>query len=174
MSEPLTVIVDAGAPPNEMAAVQRAFEAHGIKAEVRDDYVRLAAGELPWVVDVTASIQWIALAFASGFAGNAGADAWTEYRSGGWRGLVHFIREIASARGNDDGTITVHDPQGPDLLLDTKVPEEALPDLADLDWPAMQDGILGWNDERKEWWFLQARRAPRGISAPRRNGQDDY
>lgn len=168
ISKKLHVSVDAGAPSEEMAAIRQIFDARGIEADVQDTYVRLSAGELPWTVDLVCALKWLALAFATGFAGAGGADAWKEYRAGGWRGLAQFIKEITSAR-EGDGTITIRDPEGPDVHLDASIPEEALVALADLDWEEMSDGMLGWNDERGEWWFLQARRAPRGTSAPRRD-----
>lgn len=167
VSEQLHVSVDAGAPPEEMAAIRQIFDARGIEAEVQDNYVRLSAGDLPWAVDVVCALKWLALAFSTGFVGAAGADAWKEYRAGGWRGLAQFIKEITSVR-DGDGTITIRDPEGPDIHLDAGIPDEALAALADLDWQQMSDGMLGWNDERGEWWFLQARRAPRGTPAPRR------
>lgn len=166
--EKLHVSVDAGAPTEEMTAIREIFDAHGIEAEVQDNYVRLSAGELPWAVDVVCALKWIALAFATGVVGKAGADAWDEYRAGGWRGLVRFIEEITSARGGD-GAITIRDPEGPDVHLDSDIPEEALAALAELNWEQMSDGMLGWNGARGEWWFIQARRAPRGTPAPRRD-----
>ena len=41
--KPLDAIVDAGAAPEEMAAVESVFRAANVPATVRDDYVRLSA-----------------------------------------------------------------------------------------------------------------------------------
>jgi hypothetical protein len=166
-SDRLSVVVEAGASPATMQALAELFDTRGIEAEVRDDYVRLSAGQLGWILDFIAHLEWLALAFGSGFAAKAGADAWDEFRAGGWRGLATFIKQVYSARGSD-GAITVRDPDGPDVHLDDRIPEDALAELGEFDWGAMSDGMLIWSSEKGEWRFIQARRAPRGVKPPRR------
>jgi hypothetical protein len=168
MDGPLEVTVDSGTPAAEMAAVEQVFAAAGVPAKVRDDCMRLSADALPFVVMFIAPTTWVAAKFAGGFANKAGEDAWDEFRAGGWRGLTRFLAEIASARGARDGVVTIRDPDGPDLNLKPGIPDAALEDLANLDWTAMSDGWLSWNDARGSWWFLQAHRAPSGMPAPRK------
>jgi hypothetical protein len=167
--KPLDAIVDAGAAPEEMAAVESVFRAANVPATVRDDYVRLSAEVLPFVVMFIAPVTWVAAKFAGGFAAKAREDAWDEYRSGGWRGLSRFITEIAAARQGRAGRTTIRDPTGPDLDLAYGIPDEALQELAELDWDVMRNGDLGWDPVTGQWLFLHATRAPRGLPPPRRH-----
>ena len=167
--EPIDVIVDAGTPEDELDAVRSVFERVGVDAKVRDDYLRLSAADvLPYVVTFIAPVTWIAAKFAGGFTQKAGEDAWDEFRAGGWKGLAEFLGEISRARNGRPGVTTIRDPAGPDLDLDMEISDEALRALGDLDWTAMADGQLSWDASRGVWWFLQADRAPKGVSAPRR------
>ena len=108
----------------------------------------------------------------SGFAAKGGADSWDAFKQDGWQGVARMVREIAEAHGDRDGTVTVRDPDGPDVHLDLRIPEEAYQELSELDWADMSDGWLYWNPEEGEWWFLQGKRAPTGVRAPRRNSGD--
>lgn len=168
ITEPLDITVDTGTPDAEMRAIREAFESVGVRADVREDILRLSADTLPFVVMFIAPVTWVAAKFAGGFAEKAGEDAWDEYRAGGWQGLARFVAEMTAARGGRDGTTTIRDPTGPDLTVWVGIPDDAFRDLANLDWAAMSDGMLTWNSSTGEWWFLQGRRAPSGIPAPRR------
>jgi hypothetical protein len=167
--ERIYITVDAGTPPEQMRAVAALFDGTGKEAEVDDGYIRLSADTLPWIVQLIAPVKWIALVFGAGVAGKAGSDTWDAYRAGGWIGVRNFVMKVVRARGEDpNGTITIRDPTGPDVHLWVEVPDEALRELAELDWEAMTDGYLSWSAERREWTFLQANRAPHGLPAPRR------
>jgi hypothetical protein len=165
IDEPLDITVETGTPQPEMDAVAAIFQSVGLRANVREGYIRLSADlDLPWVVMLMAPLTWVALQFAGGVATKAGADAWDAYRRGGWRGLRRFIDEVVHARGRE-GTITVRDPTGPDVRLHAAIPDEALSELADLDWEAMSDGYLSW--EEGQWHYLGGG-APKAVRAPRR------
>jgi hypothetical protein len=110
------------------------------------------------------------LQFASGAVQKAGEDAWDAYRAGGWRGLRRLADEIAAARtGDHGGTVTIRDPDGPDVHLSSSVPDIALEELADLDWSGMRDGWLTWDAATEQWMYLgggesrakPARRSPK-------------
>ena len=162
--DPLEVTVDRGASEAEMAELRAIFQRVGIDARIRDDYLRLSAEPLPYAVMFMSPVTWIAGAFAIGALGKAGADSWDAFRDGGWRGLSRFLAEVARARGRD-GTVTIRDPTGPDVQLDQHVPDDALRELAALDWPAMSDGYLGWSEDG--WLYLKGG-AAEALPAPRR------
>jgi hypothetical protein len=166
---PLDVVVEAEAPEAEQQALVEVFRNVGVTAEVRPSYLRLSADVLPWIVNFIAPMKWVGLAFASGFAAKGGADSWDAFRDEGWRGVVRMVREISAVHGDREGTVTVRDPDGPDVHLDLRIPEAAYPELSELDWQGMSDGWLYWNPQHEEWWFLQGHRAPTGIPAPRRD-----
>ena len=156
MTEPIEVTVDAGAPPAEMEALRALFEQAGFEADVRDNYMRLSAGDLPWLVMVTAPFSTFVTAFAVSLGTNAGSDTWTAFREGGWRGARALLTGTTTARGSSDGTITVRDPDGPNVDLRSGIPDEALRELAELDWPAMRSGRLGWSEEHG-WVYMDGR-----------------
>jgi hypothetical protein len=171
MDEPVDVTVDLHAPQEEMDALAAVFADAGIAAEVKDGYLRMSAAALPYVVFVLAHLKWIAAAFAIGASGKAGADSWDAYRDGGWEGLKVFIQNVARARRNDpEGRITIRDPSGPDVELHEGIPDEALRELADLDWDAMKKGRLSWAREGEAWVYLGSARAE---PAPRRDADED-
>jgi hypothetical protein len=161
----LDVTVDRGATQEEMRALRQVFQDAGIEATVRDDFIRLSSGVLPYVVTFIAPLTWVAAKFAGGAAAKAGADTWDAFRDGGWRGLRRFLDDVASTR-TTHGIVEVRDPTGPEIKLHEDIPDEALRELADLDWAQMKGGgYLGWSE--RGWGYLQAG-APKSIPAPRR------
>jgi hypothetical protein len=171
MEEPVEVTVDLHAPQEEMDALVTVFADVGIEAEVKDGYLRMSVGVLPYAVFVLAQLKWIATAFAVGASGKAGADSWDAYKDGGWEGLKVFIQRVARARRNDPaGHITIRDPTGPDIDLHEGIPDEALRELAELDWPAMKSGRLSWRGDGGGWIYLGGDRAK---LAPRRSDRKD-
>ncbi len=167
--ETLDVTIDRGASEEEMRGLTLMFERAGIKASIRDDYLRLSAEALPYAIIFIGSVAWIAAKFAGGAAEKAGADAWDAYRDGGWQGLRRFLVEVGRVRGSN-GTVTVRDPAGPDLQLYQQIPDDALRELADLAWDEMTDGRLGWGGD--QWLYLQGGQAE-AIPAPRRRPAAD-
>jgi hypothetical protein len=165
MEGPVIVTVDLHAQQQEMDALVAVFADAGITADVKDGYVRMSAGALPYMVFVLAHLKWLAAAFAVGASGKAGADSWDAYRDGGWEGLKVFIQRVAHARRNDpQGRITIRDPSGPDVELHEGIPDEALRELGELDWPTMKTGRLSWGRKGKAWVYLggdKAKIAPR-------------
>lgn len=177
MEEPVEVTVDLHAPQEEMDALVAVFADVGIEADVKDGYLRMSGGVLPYAVFVLVQLKWLAAAFAVGASGKAGADSWDAYRDGGWEGLKVFIQRVARARRNDPaGHITIRDPTGPDVDLDEGIPDEALRELAELDWPAMKSGRLSWRDGGGwtylggGWTYLGGDRTK---PAPRRSDGED-
>jgi hypothetical protein len=160
----LDVMVDRGATQDEMAALVAVFERVGVRATVRDDVIRLSGGVLPYVVNFIAPLKWVAFVFAGGFAGKAGADTWDSFREGGWQGLRLFLDEVAATRASE-GTVTVRSPGAPDVQLYEAIPDQALQELADLDWERMGPGRLGWSEEG---WHYLVPGAAEVVPAPRR------
>jgi len=151
LTDPLDVVVEREAPPEEIQALEELFRGAGVRAEVRADYWRLSALDLPYAVYVLAPLTWIALKFLGGAAGAAGTDAWEAFRDGGWLGLQRFVQEVGRARGEREGSIVVRDPEGPDVALSDRLPEEAFRALAELDWRELPNGQLFWSQERCDW-----------------------
>jgi len=169
LTDPLDVVVEREAPPEEIQALEELFRGAGVRAEVRAAYVRLSALDLPYAVYVLAPLTWIALKFLGGAAGAAGTDAWEAFRDGGWLGLQRFVQEVGRARGERDGSVVIRDPEGPDVVLSDRLPEEAFRVLAELDWRELTNGQLFWNQEKGDWHHATpgARRPQSAPKLPR-------
>lgn len=101
------------------------------------------------------AIPWIAGAFATGFAGKAGADSWEAFRDGGWRGLRTFLAGIRRARTQEEGTVQIRAKGYPVVRFIESVPDEALEELGYLDWSTLTEGYLAWDHDARSWWQLR-------------------
>jgi len=135
--ELLEVLVEAGAPDEDVRKLSEALDALGHPAVVRPVIERRSAGELPWIVAITLP----AGAFVTGFFGKAGADAWDVVKN--------FVEQIYAARrstGAHDGTLKIREGER-ELILDPSITREGCEALDELP----PGGYYVWDSESGRW-----------------------
>jgi hypothetical protein len=148
--DPIPVLLDRYATPNEIANVRAVFARTGREAMVR------AVWEKPpqtgngafWMTLVLLAVPF--KAFADGFFGKAGEDTWMALRK-----LVEELRE--ARRGStlaDEGWVEFDDPDDTQVMLASGIPDEAYEALLELDWSAVRGGTIMWDEERGRWFDL--------------------
>ena len=139
------VMVEGGAVPEEVAAVQGLLKRWGFEIDVEAG-VPLSGGppvDYVWIVYV-----WLAVPIASffeAFGAEAGRDAYTAAKA--------WIRDIFDTRRTigEPGEIALAAPDGSHLRLSTALPSEALDALREIDWSNARGGLIYWEPDRKEW-----------------------
>jgi hypothetical protein len=171
LSGPIEVQVWPGSSFHDVEAV---FGAVGLEVDVRDDELISIAPPVE-VTIVVAPLVWLALAFAGGAASKAGEDAWDAYRSAGWRGLRRLVQELYGIRHpgapSYSNVVRVDVPRDLSVRIPVAIPEQGLRALAELDWEAMEGGILEWNVEAATWVHVRwghSGSIPHRSQAPRR------
>jgi hypothetical protein len=137
----IEVHTDIEATRAELDAIDPAFRHAGVPVEADAALERRSTGALPWVISVVLGAP-IATFFTT-IAAEAGKDA--------YRPIKRWAVELLAAR-QGDGSTAVQDTDGTRLVLDSRLPEEALTALSDLDWSKFQQGgDIHWSKSRREW-----------------------
>jgi hypothetical protein len=135
------LLVESSASPAEIEDVQAVFARAGFDVTADPAYERRSAALLPWIVEVTLAAP--IAAFFVAFGTKAGEDAYSAVKS--------WAREMFDARrasGSGEGSLAISDSEGTNLILSSGIPERALDDLRQLEWPAHAGEYLIWDDHR--------------------------
>jgi len=65
------------------------------------------------------------------------------------------VKEVWAARQpslEGQGSLDISAPDGTEIALDSRIPDEALDALAEIDWDAVRGDYLTWDDDRREWY----------------------
>ena len=137
------VVTDAEAAPQEIAALEEAFRRAGLDVEVNAVLERKSAGQLvPWVVSVTLTVP--IAAFLSTLATEAAKDAYPA--------LKQWVKDVWNARSQrGDGSLALEDPEGSHVIIATRIPDEAIHGLTEIDWTVKRGHYLIWDEARDEW-----------------------
>jgi hypothetical protein len=146
--EPIPVLLDRYATPDEVAEVRAVFERAGGSAMVR------AVWEKPpqtgngafWMTLVLLGVSF--KAFADGFFGKLGEDAAVALRD--------FVEDLREARMDsthaDDGWVEFDDVDETNVMLSSGVPEEAYQALLEIDWSHARGGMIMWDGASRRWF----------------------
>jgi hypothetical protein len=133
------VSVEAGAPEDEVEALQSLFDEAGAPAVVKPEVARRSADLLPWAMVIKAPL----IAFLAAIATKAGSDAWDALRA--------FVAKVYAERrrpGRGEGAIRFDDDQRTVILTD-RLPDAAYQQLAGGELP--QAGYFVWDDATSTW-----------------------
>jgi hypothetical protein len=162
MSTRVHVVVRHQAPPETIEAVNDLFREARVNADVERNPALGGADVVQVVVD---SLPWLALAFAGGAAGKAGADSWDAFRDGGWRGLASFIRGVGHA--TECVGLEFQPSASAKVSVQMPIPDEVLRQLGDLDWSRLKTGELRWHPADDQWSLYESVDAEQsGLDVP--------
>lgn len=132
------VLVEDTASPAEVSEVAEAFRAAGFDVDVDAAYGRKSAGALPWIVYATLAVPFAR--FFETLAVKAAEDAYAPIKA--W---IKSIWAARSGSGTGEGSIALEDPEHTHLILPTRLSDEALDALAEIDWDAVRGDYLVWD-----------------------------
>ncbi|HEX7279300.1 MAG TPA: hypothetical protein VF255_06700 [Solirubrobacterales bacterium] len=117
-----------------MHAAAEALESSGYEAEIADRYVAKGPAA-QWLIEigVKSTIEGFFLAL--------GAAGFTK--------LARTVFE--SEEGEDRGRLEVLDKDGTRLTMSSRLPDEAVSALRDMDWSNIRGGSLTWVADRRAW-----------------------
>ena len=133
------IIVEEGAPEEELRRLQAIFDEAGAPAVITAGYGRRSAELLPWVMLIKAPLG----AFLMAIATKAGSDAWDALKV-----LVKRVYAERRRPGHRDGTIRLDD-EALTVILTLDLPDRAYKQLADGEFPAT--GYFLWDDASGSW-----------------------
>jgi hypothetical protein len=139
-----SVLLESGASPDEVAALEAAFARAGFTVTAEAAYERRSAGALPWVVLIIVTIGLGE--FVRAFARTLGEEA--------GKGVAQLLRDILEARRSSPvarGSVQIRAGDGTMLTVSTETPEEGLDAIAEIDFEAKLGHYLLWDHERREW-----------------------
>lgn len=139
------VVVEDTASAADVDATARVFREIGFAGPVEPVYGRRSAELLPWLVEATLAIPFVA--FFQSFGSEAGKDAYAALKK--WIQGVWAARRDAAGR---EGTVHLQDPDSSHLILGSTLPEMALDALRELDWSQVAGDYLVWDGGRQRWW----------------------
>jgi len=133
------VLVEEGAPQEELRRLQAIFDEAGAPAVVTAGYARRSADLLPWAMLIKAPLA----IFLTTIATQAGIDA--------WKALKAFVAAVYAERRRPDrseGTIRFDD-DGLTVILSDDLPDAAYEELAGGEFPGA--GYFLWDDASGSW-----------------------
>lgn len=133
------VMVEEGAPEDEVQALQALFDEAGAPAVVKPAIARRSAELLPWAMVLKAPL----IAFLTALATKAGSDAWDA--------LSAFVAKVYAERrrpGREDGAIRFEDDRRTVILTD-RLPDAGYQQLAGGELP--EDGYFVWDEATSSW-----------------------
>lgn len=135
------VLVEEGAPEDELAALQALFDEAGAPAVVKAAIARRSADLLPWAMLIKAPLT----AFLTALAAKAGSDAWDALRA--------FVAKVYAERrrsGRPEGAIQFEDEDGQrTVILTDGVPDAGYEQLAEGELP--ETGYFVWDEDTSSW-----------------------
>lgn len=145
------ILMDDTASAEEVAAVEQVAGTSGLHWDVRPDYGRKSAGDLPWIVMLGVPLGTMLTAFAKSYGETLGKHA-ADGTAKAAADLRRWLVSLYEAR-RGDGQVLLDDPEThTQVLLDRDLPQEAIEALWDVD-PARDGGEAGhlsW-DPAKRW-----------------------
>ena len=133
------VLVEAGAPQEELRRLQAIFDEAGAPAVVMAGYERRSADPLPWAMLIKAPLAGFLMAIAT----KAGSDAWDALKA--------FVKRVYAERrrpGRSEGTIRFDD-DGQTVILTDELPDAAYEQLASGEFP--DAGYFIWDHPTGAW-----------------------
>jgi hypothetical protein len=133
------VLVEEGAPQEELQRLQAVFDEAGAPAVVTAGYARRSADLLPWAMLIKAPLG----AFLVAIATKAGTDAWDALKA--------FVAAVYAERRRphrSEGTIQFDD-DGLTVILSDDLPDAAYEQLAGGEFP--DAGYFLWDDATGSW-----------------------
>jgi hypothetical protein len=146
MAEPIPIDVAADdlASEHELRAVDAAFRDAGFEVQSAAAVGRKSAEVLDWVLYVTLGAP--IAAFFTAMASEAGKDSYSA--------LNRWAKSIWEARrgaGTRSGSIVLRDSDHTNLVLSSRLPDEALDALERLNWDEVRGDYLVWNEAEGAW-----------------------
>lgn len=139
------VLVDASASAAEITAVEEAFARAGFAVEVEASLETRSAVEVAWIVIVGLSIPIVK--FLQTFGDEAAKDAYPAFKA--WVKDTWAVRQ--TSRIGAEGSIRVTDPDGSNLILSSRYPDEALDVIPQIDWDRWRGSYLIWDETEQRW-----------------------
>jgi hypothetical protein len=139
------VVLEHAADPEDLEAVGVAMGRYGFKVvPMRAPQLR-SGGIALWVVQVSLAAPMAA--FMASFANEAGKDAYGQMKK--WLGGVVEAREVRRPGG--PGAIELLDSDGTSLSVPSRLPEDAIERLFEIDWSAAAGSSITWDADLRTW-----------------------
>lgn len=140
--EIVSVYADVEALSDEVAAVEGVFRKAGFDVEVNATYERRStSANLPWIIGITLGVP--ITVFFTAVGTEAGEDVYAAVKA--------FVKDLWQTRARPDGSVSLKDPDGTQLILATRIPERAIDALANVDWSQKRGHYLIWDEVREAW-----------------------
>lgn len=149
-----TLLLDRSASAREVEDVVAAFSRAGLPVEeARAGYETKGVGADAWLVLVFLGGTAIG-SYLHGFFSEAGKEDLHRFRT--WLTAMQEAREPSGGTG----AVAFQDDAGTNLVVGSKLPDEAIEQLRRLDWSKQSGHYLIWNGSRRQW--RDAMRSGRG------------
>lgn len=140
----IDVMLEMEAPPDDVDAVKRVFQKEGIGCTFNGKFIRLSAGELPWVIFLCAPLGVFFTAFLKSAGQEAGRDAYLALR--------RLVSRLYAARRKNDGSIAIIGSENyTQIDLREDLPEEAYRQLAEMGPHELDGGNWIWDFKQNHW-----------------------
>lgn len=140
-----SLILDRSASAEEIDGVVAAFSRAGLPVDdAQAGYETKGVGDGAWLVLVFLGGTAIG-SYLHGFFAEAGEEDLHRFRE--------WLTDVQAARNpsGETGALAFQDDQGTNLVVASKLPDEAIEQLRELDWSQEMGHYLVWNRSQRQW-----------------------
>ena len=140
----LNVVLESEALPCDVNAVEDVVRDAGISAIVKPTFLRMSAGELPWVIFLLTPVWVFFAAFLKAAGQEAGREAYQLMR--------RFIAQLYQARRSANGSIALwHPDTHSQISLEPDLPDEAYRQLTQMGPELLEGSHWTWDHGQNQW-----------------------